>query len=428
MNRKQKLEARKAKLEKRKNDLMERMNKSNDVDEVRSIGDRLRDIVEDIKDIERDLLDIAEEEGKGGNGDGGNDGGNGDGEKGNEGGNGDGGNGENRSFNPLGTYGVGRMNQRDNTEGMRFSSMEQRKAFRDLVVSNVPIPAELRDNANTLTSDVASVIPEVIVNRIVEGLTVCGMILPLVTRTAFAAGVVVPTSSVKPVATWVSEGATSDRQKKTTGEVTFTHYKLRCEVSMSAEVGAMAISAFEDAFVANVVDAMTVAIEKAIIGGTGTGQPSGILKQSIPSGQTVEIADATNGIPTYEELVAAEAALPVEYENTAKWFMTKKQFMNFVSMTDDNGQPIARVNYGVEGKPERYLLGREVVVHPYATEMGDYTAAIYDFKDYVLNTIFDMGVQKKQDWDTEDLLTKAVMALDGKPVSNASLVVMKLAS
>lgn len=412
---KKKLEARKTKLEARKVELMERMNKSNDVEEVRSIGDRLRDIVEDIKDIERDLLDIAEEE-NGGNGDGDN------------GGNGDGGRGdgnENRSFNPLGTYGVGAMNQRDNNEGLRFSSMEQRAAFRDLVMSNKPIPEELRDN--TLTSDVASVIPEVIVNRIIEGLTVCGMILPLVTRTAYAAGVVVPTSSVKPVATWVNEGATSTRQKKTTGSVTFTHYKLRCEVSMSAEVGAMAISAFEDAFVANVVDAMTVAIEKGIIGGTGVGQPTGVLTQTVPSGQTIEIADTTNGIPTYEELVEAEAALPVEYENTAKWFMTKKQFMKFVAMTDDNGQPIARVNFGMTGKPERYLLGREVVVHPYATEMGDYVAAIYDFKDYVLNTIFDMGVQKKQDWETEDLLTKAVMALDGKPVSNASLVVMEIA-
>lgn len=420
---KKKLEARKAKLEARKAQLMERMEKSNDVDEVRSIGDRLRDIVEDIKDIERDLLDIAEEE-NGGNGDGGN----GDGAK--DGGNGDGGRGdggENRSFNPLGTYGVGRMEQRDNNEGLRFSSMEQRAAFRDLVMSNKPIPEELRDNQNTLTSDVASVIPEVIVNRIIEGLTVCGMILPLVTRTAYAAGVVVPTSSVKPVATWVNEGASSDRQKKTTGSVTFTHYKLRCEVSMSAEVGAMAISAFEDAFVANVVDAMTVAIEKGIIGGTGVGQPTGVLTQTVPDGQTIEIADTTNGIPTYAELVEAEAALPVEYENTAKWFMTKKQFMKFVAMTDDNGQPIARVNFGMTGKPERYLLGREVVVHPYAAEMGDYVAAIYDFKDYVLNTIFDMGVQKKQDWDTEDLLTKAVMALDGKPVSNASLVVMEIA-
>lgn len=409
MGRKAKLEARKVKLEKRREDLLKRSNESNDVDEVRAIGDRLRDIVEDLRDVEDELLALAEEEGKA----------EGENEPRPD---------EGRSFNPLGTYGVSKVERREQLEGV--DSMEYRAAFRDLVLKNKPIPAELRTDANTLTSDVASVIPTVIVNRIIEGLTVCGMILPLVTRTNYAAGVVIPTSSVKPVATWVNEGAGSDRQKKTTGKITFAYYKLRCEISMSMEVGTMAISAFETAFVANVVDAMTVAIEKAIIAGTGStgGMPTGILTQTVPSGQTIEIADTTNGIPTYAELVKAEAAVPVEFENTAKWFMTKAQFMKFVAMTDEAGQPIARVNYGIEGKPERYLLGREVVVHPYATEMGNYVAAIYDFKDYVLNTVYDMGVQRKQDWETEDYLTKAVMSVDGKPVSNASLVVMEIAS
>lgn len=422
---KAKLEARKAKLEKRRDDLMKRAQESQDVDEVRSIGDRLRDIVDDIRDIERDLLDIAEAEGNGG----------GEGErKPDEGGDGgDGGNGERRpdegrsmaaagGFRPLATYGASKAEARG-VDNDPTNTLEYRNAFKAFVAKGTPIPAELR--ANTLTTDVASVIPTVIVNRIVEGLTVCGMILAEVTRTAYSAGVVVPTSAIKPVATWVNEGAGSTPQQKTTGQVTFTHFKLRCEVSMSAEVDAMAISAFEDAFVANVVDAMVVAIEKAIIAGTGTGQPTGILTQTVPSGQTITVADTTNHIPTYAELVAAEAALPVEFENTAKWFMTKKQFMAFVGMVDDNGQPIARVDYGIENGAVRRLLGREVIVHPYAAEMGSNIAAIYDFRDYVVNTVFDLGIQRKQDWDTEDYRTKAVMSLDGKPVSAASLVVMQ---
>lgn len=32
-------------------------------------------------------------------------------------------------------------------------------------------------------------------------------------------------------------------------------------------------------------------------------------------------------------------------------------------MTDKNGQPIAKVNYGTSGKPERTLLGRTVAGH-----------------------------------------------------------------
>ena len=33
-----------------------------------------------------------------------------------------------------------------------------------------------------------------------------------------------------------------------------------------------------------------------------------------------------------------------------------------------------------------------------------------------------LGVQRKQDWDTEDWLTKAVMACDGKVIDTGSLV------
>lgn len=311
--------------------------------------------------------------------------------------------------------------------GMRAASVDHdsvefRTAFMNYVLKNQPIPAEMRDDANTKTTDVATVIPTVIVNRIVEKITSCGMILPEITRTAFAAGVVVPTSSTKPVASWVNEGASSYTQKKTTGSVTFSHFKLRCEISMSMEVGTMALDVFEATFVRNVADAMIVALEKAVLAGTGSGQPTGILNGTLTSYEVT--SEKTSGV-TYGDLIAMEAKLPVEYEATAKWFMTKAQYLAFVGMVDTAGQPIARVDHGIDGKPARMLLGREVIIHPYATEMGSYLAGLYNFKDYVLNTIYDMGIQKKQDWDTEDLLTKAVMGVDGKPVDLDSLVVLK---
>lgn len=371
---------------------------SEDVNEVRRLGETLTSVLDELESA-RDQLQKLEDE---------------DNNRNNEGNKDD----NARSFNPMGTYGIRNLKPEDNGTGV--DSIEYRTAFMNYVTRNIPIPAELRADANTLTTDVASVIPTVIVNRIIEGITACGMILPLVTRTSYAAGVVIPTSSVKPVASWVSEGAGSDRQKKTTGKITFSYYKLRCEISMSMEVGVMAISAFENAFVANVVDAMTVAIEKGILAGTGSGQPTGILNATPTN--VITCKGASVG---YADLVAMEAALPIEYDATAKYFMTKAQFMSFVGMVDSNGQPIARVDWGFEGKPSRMLLGREVIVHPYADEMGDYIAGIYDFRDYVLNTVYDMGIQKKQSWETEDLLTKAVMSVDGKPVDLSSLVVLQ---
>lgn len=314
--------------------------------------------------------------------------------------------------------------QQEQRKAADEDGMEYRKAFQQYVTRGVEIPSELRTDANTLTTDIGSVIPTVLVNKIVEKLESTGMILPLVTRTAFAAGGNIPTSSVKPVASWVSEGASSDRQKKTTGTITFTRFKLRCEISMSMEASSMAISAFEEAFVRQVTEAMIKAIEQSIISGAGTASPKGILTETPVTGQALEASTLSYGL-----LIEAEAALPQAYEGGAVWCMTKKTFMGFIGIEDANGQPIARINYGIGGKPERTLLGRSVIL------CGDYmdsfsaslTAAkvfafIFNFSDYALNTVYDMGVQRKQDWDTEDMLTKAVMAVDGKVVDVNSLV------
>ena len=73
--------------------------------------------------------------------------------------------------------------------------------------------------------------------------------------------------------------------------------------------------------------------------------------------------------------------------------MSKKTFMQqIVGMVDDNKQPVARVNYGMNGKPIYSIFGREIVL------VGDYLptftatvtadtifAFIFDFKDYLWN-------------------------------------------
>jgi HK97 family phage major capsid protein len=312
------------------------------------------------------------------------------------------------------------------TEGMEY-----RKAFMQYVTRGVAIPAELRaGDENTLTTDVGSAIPTVVVNQIIEKMETFGIILPLVTRTSYAAGVAIPTSTVKPVASWVSEGAGSDRQKKTTGTITFSRFKLRCEISMSMEVSVLAVSAFEAAFVRQVSEAMVKAIEGAIIStNNGATTPKGILAETPESGQAI-----TADTLTYELLCNIEAAIPSAYETGAVHVMTKKTFMAYVGMTDSNGQPVARITYGIGGLPERSLLGRPVVViegnstlKSFASTLtaGDLFHFVFNFSDYVLNTAYDMGIQRKQDWDTEDMLTKAVMSVDGKVVDKNSLVTVK---
>lgn len=304
-----------------------------------------------------------------------------------------------------------------------LDSVEYRRAFMAYALRGTAIPAEFRADAVSKTAENGAVIPTTVLNRIIEKMEAVGMILPLVTRTAYKGGVSIPTSSAKPVATWVAEGAGSDKQKKTTGSITFAYHKLRCAVAVSLEMDAMALSAFEAMLTNNVVEAMTKAAEQAIISGDGVGKPKGILAEAAPEGQAF-----TSSAPTYTDLINAEGALPQAYENGAVWCMSKKTFMQYAGMVDEVGQPIGRINYGIAGKPERVLLGRPVVCCDYVSSFAAGMAAntvyafLFNFKDYVLNTNYAMTVKKYEDNDTDDMVTKAIMLVDGKVVDKNSLV------
>ena len=310
-----------------------------------------------------------------------------------------------------------------------YNSVEYRKAFMNNVLYGAPMPNKfINADANTKTTDVGSVIPTTILEKIVEKLESTGMILPLVTRTAYKGGLAIPTSTVKPVATWTAEGSGSDKQKKTTGNIVFSYYKLRCAVSVSFEVSVVTLGVFETTIINNIAEAMTKALEQSIVSGTGSGQPTGILTETAPTGQNIDIA--ADADVDYKTLINAEAALPLSYESEAVWCMTKKTFMKFIGMTDSNGQPIARVNYGVSGRPERTLLGRTVVLNDYMTSLGatieddTVVAFLFNFKDYVLNTNYNITVKRYEDNETDDQVTKAIMLVDGKVVDKNSLVTL----
>lgn len=314
----------------------------------------------------------------------------------------------------------------NNEEENFTNSLDYRKAFMNYVITGEKGRALKNSNSNTKTTDVGVAIPETVLSKIVEKMEATGMILPLVTRTAYKGGIKVPTSTAKPVASWVNEGSGSDKQKKSLSYISFTYNKLRCAISVSLEVDTMALPFFETTFINNVTEAMIKAIEQSIITGTGTGQPKGILAETVVTGQNVDIAKT--GSPAYKNLTDAEAALPLAYENGAVWFMTKKTFMEYASLVDSTGQPIGRVNYGIGGKIERMLLGRTVICNDYmpsysATVTSDTVVAfLFNPKDYILNTNLNMTVKKYEDNDTDDLVTKAIMLVDGKAVDINSLV------
>lgn len=309
------------------------------------------------------------------------------------------------------------------------SDMEYRKAFMNYVVKGGVVPMSNAD-ANTVASDVGAVIPNTVMNRIVEKMEKTGNILARVTKTYYKGGVTVPTSSAKPTASWTTESGTTDKQKKATGSISFSYYKLKVQISMSIVVANVTLDVFEKTIADNIAEAITKALETAIIKGTGSGQPKGILAETVVDGQNVEITEGNN--ITYADLCAAEGLLPSAYDD-AIWCMNKKTFMSqIVGMVDTNGQPIARVNAGIGGKPEYSIIGRPVEfsedVAAFATSVTADTvvAFLFRFQDYMLNTNMGVTVSKYVDQDTDDEITKAITLADGKVIDKNSLVTVSV--
>lgn len=311
-----------------------------------------------------------------------------------------------------------------------YNSVEYRTALMNNLVSGTPIPAKFSNTSQqTQTSDVAAVVPTVWVQKIIQKLDNYGEFLKMVTRTSYKGGVNIPTSDIDLTATWCAERGTSDDQKASTGSVSFSYHKLRCVVSVSFEADTVTLDIFESAVIEAIVKSMNKAVEKAIFLGEGAAnhQPQGFLTVTPPDGQALNIAEENHF--TYADIVAAEAALPEEYENGAIWTMPKKTFFNeIVGMTDTNGQPISRIDSGIDGKPEYTILGRPVKFNKYMPAFPEtvtkdtIVAAIFDFSKYGINTNYQITLKSYIDEDTDDRKTKALMLVDGKVIDKNSLV------
>ena len=301
-------------------------------------------------------------------------------------------------------------------EGNVYSTMEYRKAFMKYVLSGEK-SAELRADATTKTTDIGSVIPTTIMNKIYEKIENFGKIYSKITKTNFKGGLAIPTSSLKPSASWVAEGSTSDKQKKPTGDVVFAYYKLQCKVAITLEAGTVSLEIFEDTVAKNITEAMVKALEIAVFQGTGVKQPTGI--ETEVEATEIESVD-------YATLVNIESNVDEAYDDTAEYYMTKKDFLTkVIGLVDSNKQPIARVNIGIDGKPAPVLFGRPVNYTP-AEVLGNVFTVVGDLADYVMNSNYQMTMKKYIDEDTDEEVSKCTLIADGKLASKQSFQVVTI--
>lgn len=337
------------------------------------------------------------------------------------------------SVNVMGTYGVQRQQQQQERSVDKFDTAEYRSAFMDYVTKGTPSDQlEFRADATTGAGDIGAVLPTTILNKIVEKLKDFGMIYSRVTQTGLQGGVQIPVSNAKPKATWVAAGSMADKQKKgVKGTISFTYHKLQCRVAVELVAGTVAMPIFEQTITQNIYEAMIVAIEEAIISGTGDGQPLGITNDTgIPVGQIIEVSAADFGeYGTWTELFGK---VPRAYRGGNVLIMADSDWTKYIEgMVDTTGQPVARVTYGLDGVTQEKLLGKDVIpVEEYLPSIddaleGDVVGIICKLSDYMFNANMQLTFKRYFNEDTDEWVSKSTLIADGKLADRNGVVLLK---
>ena len=253
---------------------------------------------------------------------------------------------------------------------------------------------DTRAGAVTVTGDAGAVIPTTIANEIIKELKGYGNLYAKVRKMNIQGGVEIPILSLKPEANWITEDVPSFEQKIVVNDkITFSYYGLECKIAQSLLVSVVSLSMFQELFTQLAVEAMTKAIDMAIMNGTGSGQPLGITKETrIPAKNIIELSDADiTQWGTWKKAVFAK--MKKSYRN-GEFIMAQGTFDGYIDgMTDKNGQPIGRVNYGIDGAETYRFGGKNVevveddILKPYdEAQTGDVIAVFTKLSDYIFNS------------------------------------------
>ena len=307
-----------------------------------------------------------------------------------------------------------------------FATKDYERAFMDFVTRGVPIPAEYRENIpitniTTTTTDSSAVIPTTLMNEIITKAESYGDIWSRVRKLNVQGGVEFPIMSLKPVATWIGEDEVSPYQKLQANEkISFSYFGLECRLAQTLLSNITALPMFNAKFVELATEAMIRALEQAIIRGTGSGQPSGIIGDSrIPVENSISMGVADFTWADWHKKVKAK--MKKSYRN-GMFIMAQGTWDAYIDgMTDEQGQPIARVNYGINGEELYRFMGKEVLIVE-DDIMPDFDAAsaddvfclFIDLSNYAVNSNLAMRTERWYDPETNQFKTKAILVCDGK--------------
>lgn len=316
----------------------------------------------------------------------------------------------------------------------RFDTQEYRNAFMNFCKNGTPIPTELR--ATTTTTDASAVIPTTLMHEIVKNLETYGHLYSAVRHLNVQGGVEIPVLSLKPTATWItantSASESEDQKLLANTSVTFSYFGLECKIAQTLLANVTTIEAFQSLFVPLATEAIAKALDAAIIKGTGSGMLLGVTADTrVPAKNVITLtAEEFTSYSAWKKKVFGK--MKKSYRD-GTFYMAQGTFDGYIDgMVDSVGQPIGRVNYGIDGAENYRFCGKNVetveddVITSYDdASTGDVVAVFFKGTDYAINSNMEMKTVKWTDNETNEVKMKTILVCDGKLIDPNGVIIVK---
>ncbi len=291
----------------------------------------------------------------------------------------------NANFNALKDDNVGKKienevvdmgeKQVENIKNMSNEELLMSNTYRDGYLKRLQ-GKELTELENAAVS-AQSVIPTQTMDKIIEKLEQTAVLYNRITVTNFPNKLSLPVETATADASWLAIATASTDSADTVGAITLGANKLIKTIEIEADIQAMSINVFESFIVNALSKKMSKAIENAIINGTGTNQPTGLVKV----GEITEVGTYTKAAMTYKDLMRLIGTLPTPYHGSAAITLPRALFFgDILGMVDTAGKPVVLMD--AQSPTKFNVLGYPVIINDY---MPLDTIIFGDFSYYHLN-------------------------------------------
>lgn len=291
-----------------------------------------------------------------------------------------------------------------------LSSQEYRTAFFKNLQGKPMSEVEQRA-LTTAAVSAGSAVPTQTLNQIIDKLRQTSALYNYITVSFVPGNLSFVVANAKNVANWKTEGSNGLAADDTVVSVTLGGYEIIKLVEISAAATAMTIDAFESYISAEIGRQLSIAFEKAIVSGSGTGEPTGIL-----TGITWNAAnstDFTGVVDLYDTLMDALGLLPTMYHQSSVFVLNRKTLFGGIrKVKATDGQPIFA--YNPQDRAAMSILGYGIVLNDY---LPDDTILLGDFSYYRLNFSQAPTIEASREagFTSGKTVYRGLAVADGKP-------------